>query len=683
MDDTAPRAGVDVGGTFTDVVWVDDGELHVDKTPSTPEAPERGVVAGLEAAADAGLSLGDLVALDHGTTVATNAVLEGEWADTALVTTEGFRDVLEIGRQDRPDIYDLRGSTPDPVVPRDRRHEVPGRLDERGDVVEPLDEAALDGVVAAVDETDVEAVAVSLLFAFEDDAHERRVADHLRADLDVAVSRSSVVLPEIREYERTLATALNAALVPVLADYVGRLAGSVADLGVPVEPRIMQSGGGTVAASQVRDRPVNTLLSGPAAGVEGAAYVARRRGDDDVVTMDMGGTSCDVSLVIDGDPRVTTETEVGDYPVAVPAVDVHTVGAGGGSVAWLDDGGALRVGPRSAGADPGPICYGRGGTEPTVTDAHLILGRLSPERLLSDALDADVDAVRAGVSEHVADPLDTDVESAAAGILEVANANMERALRVVSVERGHDPRTVSLVAFGGAGPMHAAALAEALGIPRVVVPRAAGVLSALGLLVSDVVYDYGTSRVRRLDAVDPDALAAEFADLEARGRERLAEEGFGAERQAVERTVDLRYAGQTFDLSVPIPGDDVDAATVERLVEQFHARHRERYGHADPGEPVELVALRLRARGLVEPPEPGPAVDAGSADAAVREVRPVAFDGSFRDTRVYDRTRLPAGADFDGPAVVEGPESTVVVHPDQRARVDDDANVVVEVRPDG
>jgi len=681
MDDTGPRVGVDVGGTFTDVVTVDGGELGVEKTPSTPAAPAEGVVAGLEDAAAAGLALGEVAFLGHGTTVATNAVLEGTWADTGLVTTEGFRDALAIGRQNRPDLYDARAETPDPVVPRDRRHEVPERLDERGEVVRDLDGDAVRDVADALAAQDVDAVAVALLFAFENDAHERRVVEILRDELDVPVSRSSVVLPEIREYERTLATALNAALVPVMSDYLATLSDAVADRGVPAPLRIMQSSGGTMVADAARDRPVRTLLSGPAAGVRGAAYVADRAGHDDVVTMDMGGTSCDVSLVTGGEPAVTTETTVGDYPVAIPAVDVHTVGAGGGSVAWLDAGGALRVGPRSAGADPGPICYGRGGTEPTTTDAHLVLGRLDPDGLLSGELAADVDAVRAGLREHVADPLDQSVEDAARGILRVANANMERALRVVSVERGHDPREFALVAFGGAGPLHATALADALDVPRVVVPRTAGVLSALGLLVSDVVYDYGRTRVRRLDAVDAAALDAAFDDLAERGRDRLADEGFPPDRRAVERSVDLRYAGQSFDLPVAVPDGDVDDAALDALAERFHERHRERYGHADPDEPVEVVTVRLRAKGLVEPPELAAPVEAGSAADAVEATRTVGFADGDHETRIYDRARLPAGASFDGPAVVAGAESTALVHPDQAASVDDDGNLVVEVEP--
>jgi N-methylhydantoinase A len=673
------RVGVDIGGTFTDVVTVEDGRVRVTKTPSTPGAPERGVVDGLErAAADEGPSLADVTFLGHGTTVATNAVLEGEWADTALLTTEGFRDVLEIGRQARPDVYDFQAEKPTPVVERDRRYGVPERLDEAGDVLEPLDEDAVADLAGTLQAADVDSVAVSLLFAFENDAHERRVRDRLRAaGLDVPVSLSSEVLPEIREYERTLVTALNAALVPVMADYVGRLTGAVADAGVEVSPRIVQSNGGLTTAEVAREQPVRTLLSGPAAGVQGATHVAGRQGYEDLLTMDMGGTSCDVSLVEGGDPVVTTDVAVGDYPVSVPMVDVHTVGAGGGSVAWVDAGGALRVGPRSAGADPGPVCYGRGGTRPTTTDAHLLLGRLDAASFIEEPA---VDEARAVFERELADPLGLSLDAAAQGVVDVANANMERALRVVSVERGYDPREFTLVAFGGAGPLHAPALAAALDVPRVLIPRAAGALSALGLLTGDVLYDFSTSRIRRLSAVDPDDLADTFESFVADGRARLAAEGVPPDRMRFERTADLRYAGQSFDLDVPVP-DTLDADALDRMRDRFHRRHRERYGHASPGEPVELVTLRCRARGVVEPPDIAREATGESPESARTGTRAVGFDGTRHETPVFDRALLGPGATFDGPAVVEGPESTAVVQPGQRVSVDPDANLLVEVSP--
>ncbi|SDZ84964.1 N-methylhydantoinase A [Haloplanus vescus] len=671
------RIGVDVGGTFTDVVVATESGLSMLKVPSTPAAPDRGVLDGLDAARDTtGVDPSDVTFFGHGTTVATNALLEREWAETALVTTEGFRDAVEIGRQTRPSLYDLNAEKPAPIVERHRRHEVPERLDRRGEVVTPFDESAAREVAERIAEGDAESVAVAFLFAFEDDAHERRMRDLLvEAGVEGEISLSSEVLPEIREYERTLATAINAALKPVMNRYLGRLEEGVADAGVPAPVKVMQSNGGVASAAATRDRPVNTLLSGPAAGVRGAAHVAGAAGFDDVLTMDMGGTSCDVSLVRDGDPVVTTEGQVGDYPVTVPMVDVHTIGAGGGSVAWVDEGGSLRVGPKSAGADPGPVCYGRGGTEPTVTDAHCLLGRIDPDAFFEGS--ADEAAVRDAVAAQVADPLGLSVAEAAQGIVDIANANMERALRVVSVERGHDPRDLSLVAYGGAGPLHAAELAAELDVPRVVVPQTAGVLSAHGLLISDAVYEEGVSAVRPWSEVDPADLTERFESMAAEGRERLAAEGYPPDRRRFERAVDLRYRGQSFDLRVPVPEGRLDADALSTVADRFHERHERRYGHASPDEPVELVTVRLRSRGVVDPPELAVTGD-GETEPDPGTTRTARFDGDAIETPVYDRGTLAPGATLDGPAVVEGGETTVVVPPAASAHVDDWGNVVVE-----
>jgi N-methylhydantoinase A len=661
------RLAVDVGGTFTDLVGVVDGALHMEKVASTPAAPERAVTDGLDAVG-ADVPPETVRYFVHGTTVATNAVLEGKFAETALVTTAGFRDVLEIGRQARPDIYDLHGEKPDPVVPRDRRYEVDERLDERGDVLDPLDDAA---VTALADRIEADSVAVALLFAFENPAHERAIGAAL-ADAGVdSVSLSSDVRPEIREYERTLATALNAGLRPVVDEYLGALDADLKAAGVDAPLRVMGSDGGVLDASVARKRPVETLLSGPAAGVRGATHVAGRLGHEELVTMDMGGTSCDVSLVTEGEPLVSTDVEVGGYPVAVPMVDVHTVGSGGGSIARLDEGGALRVGPASAGADPGPACYGRGGTEPTVTDAHAVLGRLDPSAFVGDVGCA-TDEARAAL-EALGDRLGLDARDAAAGVLRVANADTARALRVVSVERGYDPREFSLVAFGGAGPLHAADIAADVGIPEVLVPRAAGVLSAVGLLVSDVTHEAARSMVRPWSALDADEIAALFRELQREGAERTP----AALEIEHARVLDVRYDGQSFDLRVPAP-TPMDAAALDTVADRFHDRHHDRYGHAAPGEPLELVGVRVRTRGLVQPPcLDGPAISGDPCDA-IRETRPVRFDAD-RETPVYDRGQLPTGADVDGPAIVEGPDTTAVVRPGDSMTVATDGTLRIEV----
>ena len=674
MSGDGHRVGVDVGGTFTDVVSVTDGHVSVEKVPTTPAAPDDGVIEGLD---EAGLNPEAITLFSHGTTVATNTVLESSWAATALITTEGFRDVLEIGRQARPKLYDLQAEKPAPIVPRDRRFEVCERLDDRGDIITPLEHSSVEETVDSIAAADVESVAICLLFSFEHDAHERQVAAAIaEANPEVALSCSSVVLPEIREYERTLATALNAALKPVIDRYLDRLQGRLADLGVTATLHVMQSNGGVIGTEQARERPISTLLSGPAAGVQGAAHIGRLAEYEDLITMDMGGTSCDVSLIEGGSPLVTTDGTVGAYSVSVPMVEVHTIGAGGGSIGNLDAGGALQVGPQSAGADPGPICYGRGGTEPTVTDAHVVLGRIDPDAFISDAITPDPAAAREGIRSTLADPLDHSVEEAAAGILAVANAQMEGAIRVVSVERGHDPRSFALVAFGGAGPLHAPTIARSLEIPRILVPRSAGALSAFGLVSSDLVHEFGTSRVRRWDAVDTEMLHDVFAGFERDGRSQLAEDGHDPNAVEAEAAVDMRYVGQSFTLRVPVslPIDDETKHQVER---RFHDAHEERYGYASPTEPIELVTVRMRVRGRIDPPNLRSMHDEVDEPVA-RASRDVWFDAGYRETPIYHRDGLPVGSAIAGPAVIEGSESTVLIHPDQHAEIDPYGTMVIE-----
>ena len=530
--------GVDVGGTFTDLVAVVDGELVTAKVPSVRGAEASGIAAALRAA--------DLTAVDvlaHGTTVATNALLERRGARTALVTTEGFRDVLEIGRQARASLYDLAARHPAPLVPRELRFTVRERVGPDG-VLVPLDEESLAAAVDAVREAEVEAVAVCLLFSFLHPEHERRVGEALRETLpDVRVSLSVELLPEFREYERCSTTAANAYLAPALSAYLAE---------IEPPPLVMQSSGGVVDAGAAADRPAACVLSGPAAGVAGAAFVAGAGGFEDVLTFDMGGTSTDVATVLGGQAQVTAESIVAGVPIRFPMVDVHTIGAGGGSIAWIDDGGALRVGPRSAGASPGPACYGRGGEEPTVTDANLVLGHLRDGAVLGGEIVLD-----RSLAEQALERLGMDAVGAAEGVVRVVDANMARALRVVSVERGIDPRGLALVAFGGAGPLHACALAEDLGIERVLIPRASGVLSALGLAVADLRRDY---------------VGRTFEELEAQ---------VDLPGAAVTRLVDARYPGQSHELTIEEGGD-------------FHAAHEQRYGFRLAGEP-ELVSRRIVA----------------------------------------------------------------------------------------
>ncbi len=647
------RLGVDVGGTFTDIVAVSaDGRSVMAKVPSTPADQSVGVASGWRAS---GVTPEDVAVFAHGTTVATNALLERRGGRTALVTTEGFRDLLEIGRQNRASLYDLARHHPPPLVPRDLRFTVRERMGPEG-VITPLDEATVVTAAEAVAAAgNVEAVAVCLLFAYVHPEHERRVGEALQSRLPgVAVSLSCDVLPEFREYERISTTVADAYLRPRLSSYLRRLAtrAEAADLPTPL---IMQSSGGVADLTVAASHPARFVLSGPAGGVVGASYVAGLSGYRDVLTFDMGGTSTDVAPVVGGTAQTTTESVVAGVPLRLPMVDVHTVSAGGGSVAWVDEGGVLRVGPHSAGAEPGPAAYGLGGEQPTVTDANLVLGALPDGARFGGGL-----VLQRGLAERALAPLAArlglDVGPAALGIVRVAETTMGRALRMISVERGLDPRHFSLVAFGGAGGLHACALAEALGCRTVLLPRAAGVLSALGLAISPVRRDY----VRPLLGAATVELEQAFVELEAQARAELAS-------PSTQRRADLRYAGQSFELTVT--GD-----TPAELVDAFHAEHERRYGHRIDDEPVELVSLRLVASvagagpRLIEPAPTGEAVTGW---------RRLLLEGGTVEAAVLDRAAMGRGSKVDGPAVVELPEATCLVRPGWAGEIDDAGTLIL------
>ncbi|OAQ51979.1 5-oxoprolinase [Natrinema mahii] len=656
------RIGVDVGGTFTDVALSLDDRLVTAKVPST-DPQHVGVLEGIEKACDdAGIEPGEIDGFAHAMTVSVNALLERGGAETALVTTEGFRDVLEIGRQDRPDLYDLEAEKPEPLVPRDRRFEIDERTTADG-LERPVDESDVRELAATLRERDVEAVAVCLLHSYADPDNERIVAETLREELDVPVSASHEVLAEFREFERTSTTAVDAYVRPAIDTYVGQLVDEAGDAGIPA-PRIMQANGGIADPETVCEHAVTTTLSGPAAGVVGAAATV----DDDVgglVTFDMGGTSSDVSLVRDGRAERTTDAEIDGLPIRTPMVDVNTVGAGGGSIAWVDSGGALRVGPESSGSQPGPACYGRGGTEPTVTDANVVLGYIGPETALGGEMTLDVEAARNALG-RLADEagLEGPLE-AAQGVYRVANATMTRTIRSVTVERGHDPREFALVAFGGAGPMHAAALADSLSVDRVVVPRPGGVLSAFGLLAADESYDAVRTVGVDLEGADPTTLEAVYDDLVA---DVLAD---ASDRDAarVERAADCRYAGQSFELTVPV-GETFDAAAV---ADRFHEAHERTYGYA-MDESIEVVTLRTTA--TIPGTEPG--ISHEGSGAAVVGTREAHFpETGARETTVYDWERLETGASVPGPAVLEQAESTTVVPPNWDGEILADGTLVM------
>lgn len=654
------RLGVDVGGTFTDLVALVDGELVTGKVPSTPEDQSRGVMAVVERA---DVAAADVVAFAHGMTVATNALLERRGARTALVTTEGFRDVLEIARQNRPSLYDLTADRPPALIPRELRFCVRERMGPEGEL-EALEEGGVEEVVTALRAAEVEAVAVCLLFAFAHPEHEQAVGAALRDALpDVHVSLSSDVLPEFREYERFSTTTANAYLAPRLGAYLRSLAEQVQRASMPA-PMVMQSSGGVVDMSVAAELPAACVLSGPAGGVVGATFAAAASGYEDVLSFDMGGTSTDVAPIRGGDAQTTTESVVAGVPLKLPMVDVHTVSAGGGSIAWADPGGALRVGPRSAGADPGPAAYDRGGEEPTVTDANLHLGYLEDGAQLGGEVRLRADRATPAL-ERVGASLHLDALETALGIVAVADAEMVRALRVISVERGLDPRDFALVAFGGAGGMHACALAEELGVATVLVPKAGGVLSALGLAISDLRRDDVAPYRAELADVDADKLGEAFAELEERA-------GEGLERPYFQRRADLRYRRQSFELIVD--ADDVDA-----LGERFHAAHERRYGFRVDEEAIELVNLRLVTTVEVEKPPLREVAPAGGARAPSR--RRANFDGAWTEVDVHARAAMGVGSRVKGPAIVELSQATCVVRPGWEGAVDEVGTLVLGSNP--
>ena len=652
-----------MGGTFTDAAVVAAGRLVTAKVPTTPEDQSRGVMEAVEQAlARAGSGPSEVARFAHGMTVGTNALLEERGARTALIATGGFTDVIEIARQKRPELYRLCRGRPSPLVPEALRFPLLERMGPDG-VVVPLDHRSLEEVLDGVAGADVEAVAISLLHSFAHPEHEQHVAAAIAERLPAThVSVSHEVLPMFREYERTSTTVIDAYLSPLLRRYLERLVEEAARTGLP-EPEIMQSSGGVLSASATARHAAWTVLSGPAGGAVGAAYLGELAGAHDIISFDMGGTSCDVAVVEGGKLRQTAERTIEGRVLQLPMVDVHTVGAGGGSVGWVDRGGALRVGPRSAGADPGPACYGRGGTEATVTDANLLLGYLGGESSLAGSVRLDVEAARRAV-QALAGHARLGVDETAWGMVQVADQEMLRALRVVTVERGIDPRRYALVAFGGAGPMHAARVAEELEINRVLCPRAAGVLSALGLLVSERRRDLARSVLLSREELGEERVQDAVQALE---EEALQEVPDGR----VEVAYDLRYRGQAFELRV----EDVERPDPAALRERFDEAHRERYGYSDPEAELELVNVRVAA--IAGGAAPKLEAKARSGGTAVRGRREAIFNGERMAAAVI-RGELAAGEEVGGPAICELPESTVVVPPGWTGRVRDEGTLVLE-----
>jgi len=685
------RVASDVGGTFTDNIAYDEAtrRITVSKVSTTPDNRALGTVAGLKRAlALQGKTGADVAYVGHGMTTATNAVIQRKGAITALVTNAGFRDLLLIGRQDRPSLYDISVVRAPQLVAREHCYTVTGRIDAAGREVTPLSLPDLELAANAMRAASIEAVAITLLHSYANPSHERAARDFLAAHLPgVVICASTDILSEFREYERASTTVLNAFLMPVMDRYLGSLVRLLEDPatglglehGKPV--MVMEAAGGLMTVESARARPVHTVLSGPAGGVVGSAHVAALAGIGDIITMDIGGTSTDISLIRGGRPEVTRQAALERIPIRLPVIDINAIGAGGGSIAWIDDGGALRVGPMSAEAVPGPACYRRGGQRPTVTDANVVLGRFSVHSRLGDEMTLDIEAAHRVIDQHVAKPLGLDVTAAAAGILRVAHSNIVRGIRVVSVERGYDPRDFALVPFGGAGPMHGTPVARDLSMKLILIPPTPGILCALGQLVSDLRHDLLETHIGALADFSVERAVGIIHGLRERGRALLDADGVEPERRRIEIRADLRYIGQSFELPLPLVND----AAWGGIEAVFHAAHAQRFGHADPHAAVEVVGFAAVAIGLIDSPElpqleeggatPAPAADAGARQVFFESDR----GGAWAEARVWMREKLLAGNRIAGPAIIEEVSATSVLYPGDSAVVHVSGSLIVEV----
>ena len=691
------RLGIDIGGTFTDATLINEntGEINVGKVPSTPEDPSVGFMEATDRMLrDASVSPKEVEYVVHGTTVATNAIIEKKVAPTGFITTDGFRDLLEIQRQIRPTLYDLQFEKPRPLVPRYLCFGVPERLDAQGRVLTPLDENVLVDAVEQLKRENVTAVAVCFLHSYINPAHEKRAGEILQEVFPNAiVSLSSEVAPEFREYFRASTTVINACIRPIVAHYLQSIENRLREKGIVAELLVMQSSGGVFTFASASEKPVFMVESGPAAGVIAATYLGTTLGHPDVISFDMGGTTAKAGLVQSGTPRVTKEYEVGTaaksgvgasrgagYPIRTPVIDLVEIGAGGGSIAWVDSGGILRVGPQSAGANPGPVCYDKGGKEPTITDANLVLGRLNPSYFLGGEIKLEVEAARKAIYEKCAQPLGMDVVETAHGIVEIANTAMTNALRLVSVQRGYDPRDFVLVAFGGAGPVHANRLAIEVQIPKTIIPMSPGTTSAMGLLVTDLKHDYSRTLIQRVDQVDAETVAKTYRELEVDGRASLEREGMNREEISFLHQVDMRYVGQSYELTISLSDGKLGAAEIADALSRFHCEHHRAYGYSASDEPVEFVNLRLSAIGKINKPRLRQieAYDSplSAAQKAFRSVYFTECEG-YVECSIYDRYRLAAGVVLKGPAIVEEIDATTVVHPGYQTLVDGFGNLIL------
>jgi N-methylhydantoinase A len=691
------RLGIDVGGTFTDAILINEetGDTRIAKVLSTPADPSIGFLNAAERILrEAKVNVGDVGYLVHGTTVATNAIIEGKLAPTGFLTTQGFRDMHEIQRQIRPVLYDLLFEKPRPLVPRYLCFGIPERLDSSGKMVTALDERAVADAARQLKKEGVKAIAICYLFSFLNAEHENRTREIIREIFPEAViSLSSDVAPEFREYFRASTTIINAGVRPIVDRYLSNIEDRMRGAGLEGELLIMQSSGGVLTFEAARVKPVFMVESGPAAGVIVSAHFGQVLGFDNVLSFDMGGTTAKAGLIEHGTPHITKEYEVGNsagaergargagYPIRTPVIDLVEIGAGGGSIAWVDAGGALRVGPRSAGADPGPACYGLGGIEPTITDANVVLHRIDPDHFLGGEMRLDEEAAYKAIKEKCADPLELDVVEVALGIVEIANSAMINAVRRISIQRGYDPRDFVLVGFGGAGPLHANRLAVELEIPTLLIPMSPGTTSAMGLLVTDLKHDYSTTLIQRTDRLDTELVNRRYKEMEAQGHKALQDEGVDGSRISFERHVEMRYVGQSYELPIPLPAGKVEDA-LDGMLQRFHEEHERAYGFAAPKEPAEFVTLRLTAVGGIAKPKLRELTKGGGAsNVARRAVRKVYFAeaGGWIDCPSYNRYQLVADAVIEGPAIVEELDSTTVLHPGFRADLDKYGNLLIRV----
>ena len=678
------KIGVDVGGTFTDICMFDpdSGSVMIHKLPSTPWDPSEAISNGIKEILDLyktePMAVSGLV---HGTTVATNAALERKGAKTAIITTKGFRDLIELARQTRASLYDPQVEKPVPIVYRKMRREVNERIRADGKILVPLDISEVERLVDQLKEEGTEAYAVCLLHSYINPIHEKKIKEVIQSrHPDAYVSISCEVLPEIREYERMTTTALNSYIGPKVGSYSRQFERRVKGMGMELTPYINQSNGGLMSIETTFANPIRTALSGPAAGVSGANFITKLAGIKNFITFDMGGTSTDVSLIENNTPRLTTSKAIADFPVKVPMTDVTAVGAGGGSIAWIDNGGMMKVGPQSAGAFPGPVSYMRGGSEPTVTDANVVLHRLNPKHILGGRMEIDEEAAFRVIEDKLAKPLGMSVLDAARGIITVVNSNMARAIRVVSVERGYDPREFVVVAFGGAGALHAANVAKDLGIHRVMIPHNPGVLCAIGLLVSDFRSDFVKTSISNFTPDNISLMNASFKELIEKGNAWLDDENIPLGKRVITCSADMRYFGQNFELNVGIPFSEITSENIQEIEDLFHKAHKREYGYCNDGALIQIVNYRVTALGKVQKIELKKHPEKGSdASDAMIGLREVFFEESMQyiNTKIYDRELIRAGNVIQGPAIIEQMDSTIVVPPGHTAVADQYLNLMI------